>query len=189
MLISDAYAQTADLMATTPPAPDPMWNFGMLVVMIALFYILLIMPQQKRFKEHRKMLSALEKGDAVVTGGGLVGTVSKIINDDEVEVDLGNKIVVTVRRATISGKAGAEAAPLKEDKAAKTEKKAPAKKAAAKKTATKAAANSDEKPAEKKAPAKKITKTAAKKTATKKAPAKKTAAKKTTTKKAPKKDA
>lgn len=181
MLISDAYAQTADAMANVPPAPDPMWNFGMLVVMIVLFYVLLIMPQQKRFKEHKKMLEALEKGDSVITGGGLVGKVSKIINDEEVEVDLGNNMVVTVRRATISGKAGETAAPLKAaEKPAK--KKAASKKAEAKvATPAKAAA----KPKAKKSAAKKTaSKAAPKKVASKKMPAKKAPAKKATAKKA-----
>ncbi len=163
MLISEAYAQAADVAATMPAAPNPLWNFGMLVVMIVLFYVLLIMPQQKRFKEHSKMLSALEKGDAIVTGGGLLGTVTKVLSDDEVEVDLGNKMVVIVRRSTISGKLDKAPVYLKETK--KAEAKAPAKKAAAKK-----------------APAKK-TATATAKTATKKAPAKKTAAKKAPAKK------
>lgn len=181
MLISDAYAQTADTMANVPPAPDPMWNFGMLVVMIVLFYVLLIMPQQKRFKQHSKMLAALEKGDAVITGGGIVGTISKVISDEEVEVDLGNKMVVTVRRATISGKAGEAPAALKA-----TEKPAK-KKAASKKAEAKVATpvKTAEKPKAKKPAAKKtVAKATAKKPAAKKMPAKKTAAKKPAAKKA-----
>lgn len=166
MLISQAYAQAADVAATMPPAPNPLWNFGMLVVMIVLFYVLLIMPQQKRFKEHSKMLSALEKGDAVVTGGGLIGTVSKVLSDDELEVDLGNKVIVTVRRSTVSAKLDEAPASLKAaEKKPAAKKKAPAKKAATKKSDVK----TEDKPAKK---------TAAKKSPAKKAAAKKTAAKK-----------
>lgn len=156
MFISSAYAQAIDAAANLPPAPNPLWNFGRLVVMIVLFYVLLIMPQQKRFKEHSKMLSALEKGDSVVTGGGLMGTVSKVLNDDEVEVDLGNKVIVTVQRSTIAGKKGEEPAALKA-----AEKKKTAKKAAAAKKAPAKAANDEDKAPAKKAAAKK---TEAKKT-------------------------
>ena len=168
MFVSEAYAQALDAAANVPPAPNPMWNLGMLVVMIVLFYVLLIMPQQKRFKEHSKMLSALEKGDAIVTGGGLIGKVSKVVDEDTVEIDLGNKQIVTAKRSTISGKvddlpAALKAAEKPAQKSAKTTKAAAAKPAA--------------KTAAKKAPAKK---TAAKKPAAKKTPAKK----KTTAKKA-----
>jgi preprotein translocase subunit YajC len=181
--ISEAFAQGAD-MAMAPDAGEAfIWNLGMIVVLVALFYLLLIRPQQKRFKEHRDMLSALKKGDSVVTGGGLVGTVEKI-EGDNVLVDLGS-VKVTALRSTLSGKTDeavlskpANDAPKSKTKsaaAATATKKAPAKKAAAKKPAAKKA------PAAKKTPAKK---TAAKKPAAKKATAaKKPAAKKTATKK------
>ncbi len=155
MLISQAFAQGMEGVAGAPPAPSPLWNFGLLIVMVVLFYVLLIMPQQKRFKEHSKMLSALEKGDKVITGGGLVAKVEKIVDDKEVLLNLGGGMQVTALRSTIAGKADETSAVLKEEK--------PAKKSAAKKE-----------------PA---TKAASAKTATKKAPAKKAPAKKTTAKK------
>ena len=150
-MISQAFAQGLDAAAGVP-APNPAWNIGLLVVMVVLFYVLLIMPQQKRFKEHSKMLSDIQKGDRVVTGGGLVGLVEKEVGEDELLIDLGD-VKVTALRSTISGKTDSK--PV--------EVKAPAKKATAKKAAAK-------KPATK-------TKAAAKTTATKKAPAKKAAAK------------
>jgi preprotein translocase subunit YajC len=61
------------------------------------------MPQQKRFKEHAKMLSALKKGDKVTTSGGLVGKVHKIVDDTEVVIDLG-EVKVTALRSAIQGK-------------------------------------------------------------------------------------
>ena len=69
------------------------------------------------------MLAALEKGDRVVTGGGLIGTVEKIVNDDELLVNLGGGVKVTAMRSMITGKTEAKPA---NDTAAK--KKAPAKK-------------------------------------------------------------
>jgi len=73
------------------------WNMGLILVLVVMFYFLLIRPQQKRFKEHKEMVDALKKGDKVVTAGGLVGTISKLTNDEEVEVDLGGAKVTAVR--------------------------------------------------------------------------------------------
>lgn len=168
MFITPAFAQGMDAAAT---GPNPVWNFGLLVVMVVLFYVLLILPQQKRFKEHSKMLNTLEKGDRVVTGGGLIGTVEKVVSDDELLVDLGNGVKVTAMRATITSKT--EVKPAANDSAKPAVAKAAAKKAPAK-------------AAEKKKPA--VKKEAAKKpAAAKKAPAKKAAVKKAAPKKAAKK--
>lgn len=111
MWISKAFAATADntvhldALSEAPSAFDAfVTNVGLLVVLMALFYVLLIMPQQRRFKEHNKMLGGLKKGDRVVTGGGLIGKVDKIIDDHEVLIDLGNDIKVTALRSTIQSK-------------------------------------------------------------------------------------
>jgi preprotein translocase subunit YajC len=97
MLISMAHA-AGEATAIAPAAADTFWmNMGLIAVMFVLFYLLLIRPQQKRLREQRDMLDALKKGDAVVTSGGLVGTVSKLISDTEVEIDLGSVKVVALR--------------------------------------------------------------------------------------------
>lgn len=111
MLISKAYAAAAPTAGAIPAAPSAgeafMWNIGLVVVLMVMFYLLLIMPQQKRFKEHNAMLSALKKGDKVVTGGGLVGVIDKITDgSDEVVVDLGGGVKVTALRSTLQGKPG-----------------------------------------------------------------------------------
>lgn len=107
MLISKALAETA--VTATPTAADaPSMmeafgsNMGLIVLMFVLFYVLLIRPQQRRMKAQQAMLSALKVGDKVVTGGGLVGTISRLSSDSEVEVDLGNGLKVTALRYTIS---------------------------------------------------------------------------------------
>lgn len=162
MFISTAIAQeVGSAVAATPSVADAFWtNMGLIGLMFVLFYFLMIRPQQKRLKEQRNLLDALKKGDKVVTGGGLYGTVSKIVSDTEVEIDLGGA-KVTALRYTIQNRlddtADVPLPKVAEVKAAAAKKKAPAKKAAAK-TATKAVA--------KKAPAKKTA--AKKKTATKK---------------------
>ncbi len=111
MLISQAYAATidssdalSDLANAPTPAEALMWNMGLVIVLVALFYFLLIMPQQRRFKQHSDMLSDLKKGDRVVTGGGLVGKIEKVLDDKEVVIDLGNDIKVTALRSMIQGK-------------------------------------------------------------------------------------
>lgn len=97
------------LTGTETPMPGPMpdsgsvmlWNIGLIVILVVLFYLLLIMPQQRRFKEHKLMLDSLKKGDRIVTGGGLLGRVEKILDDEEVLIDLGNDLKVTALRGTV----------------------------------------------------------------------------------------
>lgn len=73
-----------------------------LAIIFVIFYILLIRPQQKRFKEHQQVLSNLKKGDMVVTGGGKIGKVLKVV-DDVVHVELAPGVEVKVLKSTISG--------------------------------------------------------------------------------------
>ena len=97
MLISPAYAQGTGLMDQSA-----LVQFLPLVLIFIVFYFLLIRPQQKKQKEHRTMLDAVRRGDRVVTGGGILGTVSKVISPEEVEVDLAPNVRVRVLRSTIS---------------------------------------------------------------------------------------
>ncbi len=131
MLISKAYAQAVDVSsqgaAQLGGAPDAgqafMWNMGMILVLVALFYFLMIKPQQTRFKEHSQMLAGLKKGDKVVTGGGLVGKVDKISDgNDEVVVDLGSSVKVTALRSTITGKNDPRVKPAANDAGGKNKK-------------------------------------------------------------------
>lgn len=105
MLISTAYASGA----TDPAMGDAfMLNMVLLLIMVALFYVLMVLPQKKRFKAHREMLASIKKGDKVLTAGGLIGKVDKIVDDNEVVVDLGNGVKVTALRSTIQSKEGDE---------------------------------------------------------------------------------
>ena len=112
MLIAKAFAasenaqELVDLAANAPSSGEALaMNLGLVVILVGLFYLLLILPQQRRFKEHSSMLSGLKKGDRVVTGGGLVGKIHKELNDSEVQVDLGNGVKVTALRSSLQGKA------------------------------------------------------------------------------------
>ncbi|MCK6418368.1 MAG: preprotein translocase subunit YajC [Alphaproteobacteria bacterium] len=88
-----------------PPPPTTgelvFQNIMMVMVMVALFFVLFILPQRRRAREHAQMLAALKKGDKVITGGGLVGSVDTLVNDEEIIVDLGNGLKVTALRNTV----------------------------------------------------------------------------------------
>ncbi|MCB9989412.1 MAG: preprotein translocase subunit YajC [Rhodospirillales bacterium] len=106
MLISTAYA-AADAGAQAGGAGEAfMLNMLLIVMMIALFWVLMIMPQQKRFKKHRAMLDTLKKGDKVVFAGGLVGKVDKIKEgEEEISIELAKGVNVMALRSTVQTKA------------------------------------------------------------------------------------
>ena len=80
---------------------NPLELFLPLILIFVVFYVLLIRPQQKRMKEHRNMLGALRRGDRVVTGGGIIGTITKAA-DDELTVEISEGVRVKVLRGTVS---------------------------------------------------------------------------------------
>lgn len=110
MLISTAYAAGEATKAAATGAAGTageafMMNMLLILVMVVMFYILMIRPQQRRFREHRAMMDNLKKGDKVLTAGGLLGTVDSVnAEKGEVVVDLGNNVKVTALRATIQTK-------------------------------------------------------------------------------------
>lgn len=143
MLISSALA-ASDLppeMAEAPSMTDAfLYNAGFILLVVIVFYLVFIMPQQKRLAAQNEMLKGLKKGDRVMTAGGLVGTISALKSDTEVEVDLGNKQVVTVMRSyldKINDKAE-ETAPVKEPAKAPAKSTAKSSSKSASKTSAKA---------------------------------------------------
>ncbi len=96
MLISPAYAQAAG-----DGGAGGMLQLLPLVLIFVVFYFLLIRPQQKKMKAHRTMVEALKRGDKVITGGGLVGTVTKAPDGGEVQVEIADGVRVKVMRHTI----------------------------------------------------------------------------------------
>ena len=77
-------------------------QFLPLILIFAIMYFLLIRPQQKKMKEHQKMVEYLRRGDQVVTQGGLIGKVAKIKEENEVEVEVAEGVKVRVVRSTIA---------------------------------------------------------------------------------------
>lgn len=73
-----------------------------IVLIFVVFYFLLIRPQQKKMREHREMLSAIRRGDQIVTGGGVLGKVVKVGEDDQVTVEIADEVRIKVIRSTIT---------------------------------------------------------------------------------------
>jgi preprotein translocase subunit YajC len=98
MFITEAYAQAG------PAAGGGSFLVQLLpfIMILGIMYFLIIRPQQKKLKDHRDMISAIKRGDTVVTAGGIVGKVTKVIGDAELLVELAEGVRVRVVRGTIS---------------------------------------------------------------------------------------
>ena len=101
MLISTAYAQGTGVSGMFDNQ-SALLQFLPLVLIFVVFYFLLIRPQQKKAKEHRATLEALRRGDKVVTGGGIIGTVVRTDGADEVSIEIAEGVRVRVVRSTIT---------------------------------------------------------------------------------------
>ncbi|SVD17520.1 uncharacterized protein METZ01_LOCUS370374, partial [marine metagenome] len=76
-------------------------QFIPLILIFVIFYFFLIRPQQKKVKEHKLMVAALKRGDEVVTSGGIVGKIEKVIGDDKVDIQISENVTVQVVQSTI----------------------------------------------------------------------------------------
>ena len=97
MWISPAYAQAAE-----GAAPNAFIQIAPFIFIFVIFYFLLIRPQNQARKKHAEMVSNVRRGDVVVTAGGLIGKVTKVIDDNEVMVELADNVVVKVIKSTLS---------------------------------------------------------------------------------------
>ena len=104
MIITPAFAQDAAATATDAAAtgaPGVLMSMLPLILILFVFYVMVIRPQNRRMQEHREMQKALAKGDMVVTAGGIVGKVTKLPNDEDVVVEIAPGVEVNVVRQTI----------------------------------------------------------------------------------------
>lgn len=97
MFITEAYAQTGG-----GGGGNLLFQLLPFIMILAIMYFLIIRPQQKRLKDHRDLIASIRRGDTVVTAGGLVGKVTKLIGDAELQVELAEGVRVRVIRNTIS---------------------------------------------------------------------------------------
>jgi preprotein translocase subunit YajC len=116
MWITPAYAQAA-----TAPAggfdQSLLVNMLPIVAIIAIMYILMFRPQQKRAKQHQELVKNLRKGDNVVTSGGMVGKVTKLVDDEQVEIEIAQGVRVRQLRSMVS-EVRAKGEPVSTDAAA-----------------------------------------------------------------------
>ena len=75
-------------------------QFIPLILIFVIFYFFLIRPQQKKVKEHKTMVENLKRGDKVITSGGIIGTIERIIDNDKVEVEISENVKVEIVKAT-----------------------------------------------------------------------------------------
>ncbi|MCB2100481.1 MAG: preprotein translocase subunit YajC [Rhodobacterales bacterium] len=98
MFVSPAYAQAAGGAA----GGSGLEAFIPMILIFVVFYFLLIRPQQKKMKQHKEMLNEIRRGDKVVTGGGIIATVTKVVNDEELQVEIAEGVKVRVQRGMVS---------------------------------------------------------------------------------------
>jgi preprotein translocase subunit YajC len=97
MFISEAWAQ-----GTGAGGSDFLVQLFPLVLIFIVFYFLLIRPQQSKMRQQREMLAGVKRGDRIVTGGGIIGLVTKVIGDNELQVELAEGVRVRIIKGTIT---------------------------------------------------------------------------------------
>jgi preprotein translocase subunit YajC len=88
-------------------------NFTPFILIIVIMYFLILRPQQKRMKQHQEMVKGLRRGDIVVTNGGLVGKVTKVADDEQIEVEISDGVRVRQMRSMVS-EVRSKGEPIKE---------------------------------------------------------------------------
>lgn len=96
MFVTPAFAQASVLGGS-----NVLLQFMPLVLIVVIMYFLIIRPQRQRIKKHEEMVRALRRGDTVVTSGGLIGKVTKVVDDSEIEVQFGEGMKSRVIRSMI----------------------------------------------------------------------------------------
>lgn len=112
MFITPAFAQ-----AGPAGASDMLMSLLPFVLIFVIMYFLILRPQQKKVKAHQEMVKNVRRGDTVVTSGGLIGKVARVVDDTEIELQLADGIKVRQLRGMISD-VRAKGEPAKEDGAA-----------------------------------------------------------------------
>ena len=77
-------------------------QFIPLILIFVIFYFFLIRPQQKRVKDHKAMVASLKRGDEIITSGGIIGTIDRVMEDDRIEVIIGENVKVQIIKSTIT---------------------------------------------------------------------------------------
>lgn len=115
MIFTEAFAQTAP--ASQSPLGGGMDILLLFLPMLVVFYFLIFRPQRQQVKKREEILKNIRRGDQVVLGGGIVGKVTKVIDDAELEAEIADGVKVRVVRANIS-EVRVKGEPVKEPQAA-----------------------------------------------------------------------
>ena len=97
MLVTPAYAQSGAL-----GGGDAIISFLPFILIFVIIYFLILRPQQKRMKAHQEMIAAIRRGDTIVTSGGLIGKVSKVVDESELQLEIAEGVKVRVARSMVS---------------------------------------------------------------------------------------
>ncbi len=113
MLITPAYAQAA----AGGDANSMLMSLLPFALIFVIMYFLILRPQQKKLKDHNDLVKNLRRGDTVVTSGGLVGKVTKVVDEEQIEVEISDGVRVRQMRSMVSG-VRSKGEPVKDDAAA-----------------------------------------------------------------------
>jgi preprotein translocase subunit YajC len=111
-MITPAYAQGVGV-----GGPDFMYQLLPFVLIFVIMYFLILRPQQKRAKQHQDMVKNVRRGDTIITSGGLVGKVTKVVDDDQVEMEIADGVRVRQVK-TMVAEVRAKGEPVKDEKSA-----------------------------------------------------------------------
>jgi len=101
-LFTSAYAQPATPVPGAPSGPDVLLQLVPFGLIFVIAYFLVIRPQRKKAKQHEDLIKNTRKGDSVITTGGLIGKVTRVVDDAEIELEIAPNVKVRVSRAMIS---------------------------------------------------------------------------------------
>lgn len=113
MLITSAFAQAAGAPGDTNSMLMSLLPFALIFV---IMYFLILKPQQKKLKDHQELVKNIRRGDTVVTSGGLVGKVTKVVDDDQIEMEISDGVKIRQMRQMVSG-VRTKGEPAKDDAA------------------------------------------------------------------------
>jgi preprotein translocase subunit YajC len=99
MLVTPAFAQGGSLLG----GDNMLIQLLPFVLIFVIMYFLILRPQQKRTRDHQELIKNLRRGDTVITSGGLVGKVTKVVDDDQIEVEIADGVRVRQVRSMVSG--------------------------------------------------------------------------------------
>ena len=114
MWITPAYAQAASPLTEILSPSSPIW---MMAIVFVIMYVLMIRPQQKKVKQHQEMVKNLRRGDSVVTSGGTLGKVTKVVDDDHIEIEIAQGVRVRQMRSMVT-EVRAKGEPVQDEVAA-----------------------------------------------------------------------